>query len=349
MIYSIDDGIELVKQYWAIKGKPKSFGKNAAFNELRRYLQKNSIPYSHEEALKWISDNKDSWSKNKFMYCRRAVFELNDMMTTGKIEDGDYIYSHDPFEDLSDYWQKKLNEYIALQAVALRVSRVNALKVPKREKKLLSIDALTALLAQPPNSKIGLRNKTIMILLYDSAIKLQELIDLNVNDINLVGLTLHVASGKGNKERTVAITELTAEHLKNYMSVYHKGTPNPESFLFYTIIKGEIGRISSSTIERFIQNYADAARKLCPDMPERVYPHLLRAERTTNLYRDGVDPILLARILGHADVETTKIYAIPSTDQMREVMEKVPMPSDAKEKPLWEGDEDEMARQCGLR
>ena len=250
---------------------------------------------------------------------------------------------------IKNYVNYAADNDIALQAVALRVSRVNALKVPKREKKLLSIDALTALLAQPPNSKIGLRNKTIMILLYDSAIRLQELIDLNVNDINLVGLTLHVASGKGHKERTVALTELTAEHLKNYMSVYHKGTPNPESFLFYTIIKGEIGRISSSTIERFIQNYADAARKLCPDMPERVYPHLLRAERTTNLYRDGVDPILLARILGHADVETTKIYAIPSTDQMREVMEKVPMPSDAKEKPLWEGDEDEMARQCGLR
>lgn len=238
---------------------------------------------------------------------------------------------------------------VSLQSVALKISKITALKVPKREKKLLSIEALTALLSQPPNSKIGLRNRTIMILLYDSAIRLQELIDLNVNDIDLAGLTLHVASGKGNKERTVAITELTADHLKNYMSVYHEGTPDPESFLFYTVIKGETGRISSSTIERFVQNYADAARETCPDMPERVYPHLLRAERTTNLYRDGVDPILLAQILGHADVETTKIYAIPSTEQLREAMEKVPMPADANEKPLWEGDEDEMARNCGLR
>ena len=84
-------------------------------------------------------------------------------------------------------------------------------------------------------------------------------------------------------------------------------------------------------------------------MPERVYPHLLRAERTTLLYRDGIDPILLSQILGHANIETTKIYAIPSIEQLREAMEKVPMPADAKEKPLWEGDEDEMARNCGLR
>ena len=46
-------------------------------------------------------------------------------------------------------------------------------------------------------------------------------------------------------------------------------------------------------------------------------------------------------ILRHAEM--------PSTEQLREAMEKVPMPADAKEKPLWEGDEDEMARNCGLR
>ena len=238
---------------------------------------------------------------------------------------------------------------VALQSVELRVSKVMTLKVPKREKKLMSIEALKALLAQPNNTKIGMRNKTIMILLYDTALRLHELIDLNVNDVDLERLTLHVASGKGNKERTVAITGITVAHLRNYMAVYHEGTKNPEDYLFYTVIKGNVGRISSSSIERFIQKYADEARQSCPDMPERVYPHLLRAERTTLLYRDGVDPILLAQILGHADIETTKIYAIPSTEQLREAMERVPMPTDANEKPIWEGDEDEMARNCGLR
>lgn len=250
---------------------------------------------------------------------------------------------------LKNYVNYAADNDIALQSVALRVSKVTALKIPKREKKLLSIEALKALLAQPNNSKIGMRNKTIMILLYDTAIRLHELIDLNINDVDLNGLTVHIASGKGNKERTVAITDITAEHLKNYMSAYHKDTTDMNDFLFYTIIKGRKGRISSSTIERFIQKYADEARISSPDMPERVYPHLLRAERTTMLYRDGVDPIILAQILGHSDIETTKIYAIPSIEQLREAMEKVSMPIDASEKPLWEGDEDEMARSCGLR
>ena len=237
---------------------------------------------------------------------------------------------------------------VAVQSVALRISKVMTLKVPKREKKLMTVEALKILLAQPKNTKKGMRNKTIMILLYDSAIRLHELIDLNVNDIDLERFTLHVASGKGNKERTVAITKITAEHLKNYLSVYHNGS-YPERPLFYNVIKGTESRLSPKTIEAFIQKYADEARVTCPDMPERVYPHLLRAERTTLLYRDGVDPILLAKFLGHADIETTKIYAIPSTEQLREAMEKVPMPMDADEKPLWEGNEDEMARNCGLR
>ena len=58
---------------------------------------------------------------------------------------------------------------------------------------------------------------------------------------------------------------------------------------------------------------------------------------------------MICKILGHASVETTKIYAIPSLDQMREALNKVDMPADAKEKPLWESDEDELARLCGLK
>ena len=58
---------------------------------------------------------------------------------------------------------------------------------------------------------------------------------------------------------------------------------------------------------------------------------------------------MISRILGHSSIETTEIYALPSMDQMRETMSKVEMPTDATEKLLWEGDEGEMARLCGLK
>lgn len=239
---------------------------------------------------------------------------------------------------------------VSLQSVALLVSRVPGQKIPKREKELLSEEALAALLSQPGDSRIGLRNRAIMILLYDSALRVSELTGLKTKDVNLETLSVHVI-GKGNKERTVAITKKTAEHLKQYMSVFKPENPgNPEGWLFFTVIKGVTGKVSTSTVERFMQKYADEARGTCPDMPMRVHPHLLRAERATHLYRDGVDSALISKMLGHSSIETTKIYALPSLEQIRDAMEKIQPPEIADEKPLWEDDdEDGLARLCGLR
>jgi site-specific recombinase XerD len=187
-----------------------------------------------------------------------------------------------------------------------------------------------------------------MILLYDSAIRVSELTGLHITDVNLDTLSVHV-HGKGNKERSVAFTAKTAGHLKLYKSIYLAEIKDQDHWLFFTTIKGKTGRISTGTIERLIQKYANEARTSCSDMPERVYPHLLRAERATHLYRDGIDSIIISKILGHASVETTKIYALPSMDQMREALNKVDLPSAATEQPLWMDDEDELARLCGLK
>ena len=249
---------------------------------------------------------------------------------------------------IKSYVQYASDNDISLQSVALRVSKTKGMKIPKREKELLSPQALSALFNQPKDTKIGIRDRTIMILLYDSAIRVSELVNLRLNDVNLNSLSIHVI-GKGNKERTVAITEKTAGHLSKYISIYHCLEPTKDSYLFFTVIKGKVDHISTGTVERILQKYADEARLSCPDMPMKVYPHLLRAERATHLYRDGVDPIMISKILGHAQLETTKIYALPSIDQMREAMNRVPVPVEMDETPIWEGTEDEMARQCGLR
>lgn len=88
-------------------------------------------------------------------------------------------------------------------------------------------------------------------------------------------------------------------------------------------------------------------KKEYPDLPEHCYPHMLRRTRATNLYQDGTELELVSRILGHSTTETTRIYAAPSVDMMRKVMESGNLKSD--EKPLWSDDEAEMARICGLR
>ena len=189
----------------------------------------------------------------------------------------------------------------------------------------------------------------IMILLYDTAIRLSELTGMLLSDANLAVAEPYVrVRGKGNKDRIVALSDKAVEHLRHYIHAFHGNASSGNTPLFYTVIKGAQHRISSGNIERIINKYADSIRSEFPNLPDKVYPHMFRRTRATNLYQSGVALELVSRILGHSSTETTKIYATPSIEMLRKAMESANgfIPD---EKPIWQGDEDAMARMCGLR
>lgn len=251
---------------------------------------------------------------------------------------------------LKSYLWFAADKDVALQSIALEVSRVPQCKNPATEKYVLSEDALNAIFSQPASTRMGLRTRTMMILLYDSAARLAEILNLRVNDICLNEKNPYIrVVGKGSKERVVAINVKTVKHVKQYLDVY-RSRDNPNiNLLFYTIIKGRAGKMSEGNVERFIQQYADKARESCPDIPLRVHPHMLRRTRATNLYQNGVELALISRILGHAFLDTTRVYAKPSLAMMRKAMDSFDAPQTRDEKPLWIGSEEEMAKLCGLR
>lgn len=243
---------------------------------------------------------------------------------------------------LKSYLWFAADKDVTLQSIALEVSRVPQCKNPATEKYVLSEDGLNAIFSQPSSTRMGLRDRTIMILLYDSAVRLAEILNLRVADICLSEENPYIrVMGKGSKERVVAITVKTLKHFKQYLEVY-RSRDNPDTnLLFYTIIKGKAGKMSVGNVERFIQQYADKARESCPDIPQHVYPHMLRRTRATNLYQNGVELALVSRILGHAFLDTTRVYAKPSLAMMREAMDSVQTPQTRDEKPLWVGSEEE--------
>ena len=251
---------------------------------------------------------------------------------------------------LKSYLWFATDKDVTLQSIALEVSRVPQCKNPATEKYVLSEDALNAIFSQPAGTRMGLRDRTMMILLYDSAARLAEILNLGVNDICLNENNPYIrVMGKGSKERVIAINVKTVKHVKQYLDVY-RSKDNPDiNLLFYTIIKGRAGKMSEGNVERFIQQHADKARKSCPDIPLHVHPHLLRRTRATNLYQNGVELALISRILGHAILDTTRVYAKPSLAMMRKAMDYVDVPQTKDEKPLWVGSEEEMAKLCGLR
>ena len=107
--------------------------------------------------------------------------------------------------------------------------------------------------------------------------------------------------------------------------------------------------MSVGNVQRIIKKYAAQVSEAGIDLPASVYCHMFRRTRATNLYQDGIAIELVSTVLGHARTDTTKnYYANPSVEQLRETMESVPSPV-SDETPMWEGNEDEMARYCGLR
>ena len=215
--------------------------------------------------------------------------------------------------------------------------------------KYMSTDAVAALLATPdPGTRTGLRDQFFMILMYDLAARDGEMLAMNLADLDARRLTVDLL-GKGSKPRRLPITSETARHFERYAAVFHPGA-EPATPMFYTVRDHRPARMSDDNVARFIRQHAATAGARCPDVPAGVHPHMLRHSRAMHLYQNGMPLALLAEWLGHADPETTLIYAHADTEMKRQALARAngapthsPLPA-----PLWHDREDIIQRLCGL-
>lgn len=278
----------------------------------------------------------------------------------------DFILDYRIFLENKGYKPKTVNhrisviaayiKYVAMKKTELMQIYLNVSEVPyvKETQEIKEIienpEALQMLLSSPKPSKIGIRDQIIMTILYDSAIRADELINLDLLDVNINNDVPYLRIyGKGSKERIVPISENTVLLIQNYIRIYHaSGRSSP---FIYTIINGRKNRMSERNIERILEKYGDIVRKSYSDIPARIHPHMLRRTRATGWYRDGVPIETIAVLLGHSNIQTTRnSYAKPSAEMLKSEISKsdTPLIEELSEKTLWEND-DELARLCGLR
>lgn len=237
---------------------------------------------------------------------------------------------------------------IGLMQTYIAIQKVPFLKTPKLQRPVIEKCDLKALFSEPGNTRAGRRDRVILILLFDSAIRVSELTDIVLGDVTLdVAHPSIVIHGKGKKNRSIVMSEKCAAQVRDYVLHYHKPDASPDTPLFYSIIHGKINHMSQRNVERIVKKYGDIIRETHPCLPGNVYPHMFRRTRATGLYRDGVPLEMISAILGHSSSETTKIYAIPSVEQMREALAKG-QPDDETIERIWEGKEDEIRRMFGL-
>jgi len=238
---------------------------------------------------------------------------------------------------------------ISLTSVYLAVCKVPTLSVQKAVRPIIAPADLPAFLDSPGHTRIGNRDRFILILLFDTAIRVGEIVAIRLGDITVDGQKcLLLIHGKGRKERCVTLSEKAAGHMRAYLEAYHKDRTDPSRPLLYTIIHDRIAPMSSRNIERILKKYGDAAREMRPSIPDRVYPHLVRRTRAITLYRDGVPIEQVSALLGHSQIETTRShYASPSPEQMRKAVNKG-SDKEPKSKPEWIGHEAELKKRFGL-
>ena len=230
----------------------------------------------------------------------------------------------------------------------MAVQKVPILKTPKLQRPVIAKEELQSLLSEPKDTRFGRRDRMILILLFDSAIRVSELTDIVLGDVSIdVKQPTIMIHGKGKKTRSIVLSKKCVEHLKDYILHYHAPDEHPETPLFFTVIHGEMNHMSQRNVERIVKKYGDLVRKDHPNLPDSIYPHMFRRTRATGLYRDGVPLEMISAILGHANSETTKIYAIPSVEQLREALSKG-QPDEGYAEQLWKGNEDKIRRMFGL-
>jgi site-specific recombinase XerD len=289
-----------------------------------------------------------SMGKFTFMQCsRELIMEFLDFITSNGCTNST---RNQRLSALKSYLAFVAEKDISLQSIALSVSKIKQASMAEPSRTYLSNDAVSAILSQPDVTTLkGIRDCTLMVLLYDCAFRLSELLNLRLSNLELEGDNPHlIVFGKGSKERLVSISDNATDHLKRYLKHFRGMSDNVTDLVFYTVVKGQAGAMSARNVEKLIKQYSDKARESCPEVPERVHPHMFRRTRATHLYQNGVALPLVSRFLGHSDLNTTKIYAIPSLEMMRSTISSVEHPETTSEIPIWDI-ESEMARKCGLK
>ena len=202
-------------------------------------------------------------------------------------------------------------------------------KVRKEKIEYMSTDAVTAILNAPDGRRVmGRRNIALLSLLYDSAARVQELVDIKVDDLylnwktDLDGESFVTLRGKGDKMRNVNLSSKTSKLIQSYINEFH---PNmkPGIPLFYTKRTGSLWPLSVDSVSRILKENADKARLSVSDVPERIHCHLLRKSRAMHLYIAGVPLPAIMELLGHASMNTTSgFYAFVTWEMVSEAMKK---------------------------
>ena len=231
---------------------------------------------------------------------------------------------------------ENLNEIQKILAIPIK-------KKPKPVISFLTINEMEILLQQPDRNKdSGKRDLVLLATLYDTAARVQELIDLKIKDIRLDSPAVITLHGKGRKSRQVPIMKNTRDLLAEYLKVYqgHSGYALQDAPVFYNLYKTKLTRRGVAYI---INKYVVMAKKTQNFHTETVItPHVFRHSRAAHMLQAGINLVYIRDFLGHTSITSTEIYAKADSEMKRKALESAYLDLKTGELPSWDKDGDLM-------
>lgn len=187
----------------------------------------------------------------------------------------------------------------------------NSISRPKIQKKLprvISVEDMQRLLDINLSTIFDYRNKAMLELMYGTGLRVSELINLDVCDIDFINCIIRII-GKGNKERIVPLGEYSIYYVKLYMEKRREMLKNENCDALFLNNHGK-----RMTRQGFFKNLKSILKS--QGLDENISPHTLRHSFATHLLKYGADLRSIQELLGHSDISTTRIYTHVSDEKV---------------------------------
>ena len=231
-------------------------------------------------------------------------------------------------------------ESVDITSVFVASKNVKGIMVPATRIEYLENYQLAALLSAPNIcEKKERRNQTMLIVSYNAALRISELISLKVGDFHFNAEIPYVSIlGKGSKYRNMPLMNKTIIHLKKYLAEFHVDMDLCKPF-FYVVTHGKMHSLSDDAAQNVLKKYVGRCRDKNVHMPEYIHFHMLRKTRAMDLYQSGCPLSYIQQMLGHESISTTSgFYAFATLDTLADALEKANPNSNDNEK-IWKSEE----------
>jgi len=215
----------------------------------------------------------------------------------------------------------------------------------------MSKKAVQALLSAPDiSTKTGRRDMALIIMIYSTAARIDEILSLKVKQLNLEAKKPHViVIGKYDKIRTLYLLPQSVAHMKKYLEEHHGNTPNPEAYVFYSRNTGIFGTMTQPAVKKRLALHAKEAHKICAEVPLDLHAHQLRHAKASHWLEDGMNIVQISFLLGHAHLDTTMVYLDVTTEQESQALATLESENEKSIPKRWKTPKAGLVGLCGVR